>query len=128
MSEAKGLETREWLQPYSAITDDPRFFEARVHSPQQRNWMWTPPLKKSTLIVRDPQVAAQHRTLSSGTMFERVVADDSVLHPLEGGETRRDWIERAEMHSPHPIKAANGPELMREFGFTEEHQGTVLWS
>jgi len=104
---------------YSAITDDPKYLEARSRSPLQRNWAWMPLLKNAVHVVRDP-INDDHELCG---IHERVVADDSILPKLDPETLKKQ--ER--IATPHPVQATNGPELLKELGFVEVSEGEVIW-
>jgi hypothetical protein len=106
---------------FSAITDNPQYFEARQRSPVDRNWSWSLPLKNALHVVhsirRDTKPHEMH------AIHERVVADNAIL-PRLADETLRENV----VYSPHPVTAKNGPELLAQLGFSEGTEGEIIWT
>lgn len=115
--------------PFSAITDEPPYLAARLRSPLERNWSWTPPLRGSVHIVRDPYHANDRREcFPDRVAHERLVADDAILPQLDEETPRPGPSDVDGLRSPHPITAHNGVELLAQFGYKEAPRGTVIWT
>lgn len=114
---------------FSAIADDPPYLAARLHSPLQRNWSWTPPLQGAVHIVQDPHhVDEESESIQSGITHERLVADDAILPTLEEETPRPGAPNDEQLPSPHPVTAHNGAELLAQLGYEEAPKGVVIWT
>jgi hypothetical protein len=69
-----------------------------------------------------------HDSHNLKAIHERVSADDATLPELPD-ETPRPTSESIEkVHAPHPVVAHNGAELLKELGYQEQADGTIVWT
>lgn len=115
---------------FSSIADDPPYLKARLHSPLQRNWSWTPPLRGAIHIVQDLQHVngESEQLFQRGITHERPVAADSILPTLEEETPRPGALNYGQLSSPHPVTAYNGAELLAQLGYEEAPKGVIIWT